>query len=194
MKPRTTWLYASAIAMAFAAPSALAQSSPMGDRVPPVARQLPAAMDQPAALGTPAVINSGEIDAGRAALSQAQDARVKRYAQKMVDAHTASNRQMAGWKVDTTAPAALEKKEDGKRTLSMLKQAKGAAFDGAYLRAMVNDHQGALAVLDERLVPSAQDADVASFLRTTRMHVAEHLTEAQQLLSQMTGSGRDSKP
>ena len=207
MKLRSLCTLAVAVTAALVATSAMAQSSAAGpDRAPAPATRTPAGQPatapqpmradgaQAAALGTLSAINTGEINAGRLAVAQATDAGTKRYAQRMIDEHTRNNQQVAKWTADASAPPARAKMEEGKKTLATLQQAKGAAFDEAYLQAMVRDHQGALQALDATLIPAASDASVATFLRTTRGHVADHLKEAQALLAQMDGAGAGSSP
>lgn len=202
MRLRTVCTLAVVVTAALAINSVMAQSTATGTDRAGAARQ-PAAQPsqspssqtsrpdgaQAAALGTLSAINTGEISTGRLAVAQATDARTKRYAQRMIDEHTTNNQQLAKWTADASAPPARAKMEDGKKTLAMLQQAKGPAFDGAYLQAMVRDHQAALQALDSTLIPAAKEAEVAAFLRSTRGHVAAHLKDAQELLAQMDGSG-----
>lgn len=148
---------------------------------------------QASALGVLSAINTGEINAGRLAVTQASDARTQRYAQHMIDEHTDNNLKLARWEADVMAPPAKAKAAEATRTLAMLQQAKGAAFDGAYLKTMVRDHQAALRALDSSLIPAAHDAAVSDFLKTTRTHVADHLQQAQQLLEQMTGKAAEAQ-
>ena len=203
MKLRTLCTLALTVTAGLAATAAMAQSPTTGaDRAAsprptagqPSSAAQPGRMDvtQAAALGTLSAINTGEINAGKLAVAQATDARTKRYAQRMIDEHTKNNQQLAKWTADTTAAPARMKMEEGKKTLATLQQSKGAAFDKAYLQAMVRDHQGALQALDTTLIPAASDAPVATFLRTTRGHVADHLKEAQDLLMQMDGAAAGS--
>lgn len=170
--------FAPSPASAVAGPEAAAGAAPPG-------REAPVGRGQEAALGTLSTINAGEIDAGRLALMHALDARVRDYAQRMIDEHTSNNRQLATWKSDGAALQAQAERAEGKKTLAMLQQAQGPAFDGAYLQAMVRDHQRALQTLDSSLIPAAHDPDVAGFLRVSRLHVADHLKQAQELLSQL---------
>ena len=195
MKLRPLCTLAVAVTVSLAATSAMAQSAAGPDRA---AAQAPATtradITQAAALGTLSAVNTGEINAGRLALTQASDAATKRYAQRMIDEHTRNNQQVAKWTADASAPPARAKMEEGKKTLAMLQPMKAAAFDKAYLQAMVRDHQGALQALDTTLIPAATDAPVAAFLRTTRGHVADHLKEAQDLLAQMEGASAGNTP
>lgn len=195
MKLRPLCTLAVAVTVSLAATSAMAQSAAGPDRAPAQAPTAARAdVTQAAALGTLSAVNSGEINAGRLALTQASDAATKRYAQRMIDEHTRNNQQVAKWTADASAPPARAKMEEGKKTLAMLQPMKAAAFDKAYLQAMVRDHQGALQALDTTLIPAATDAPVASFLRTTRGHVADHLKEAQDLLAQMDGASAGNTP
>lgn len=178
-----------------ALPAAAAQPRPS----PAVERsgqgaQARAHVDQPAALGVLQAINSGEIAAGQLAVAQARDGRTRAYAQQMIDEHAQNNRMLGKWNADSRAAPAQAKAAEAARTLSMLERAKGAAFDGAYLQAMVTDHQAALQTLDNTLIPAAHDAEVKAFLQTTRDHVRTHHQLAQQLLEQMTAKPTGTTP
>ncbi|AWH18440.1 hypothetical protein C1922_14610 [Stenotrophomonas sp. ZAC14D2_NAIMI4_7] len=142
---------------------------------------------QASALGLLSAVNNGEINTGQLALSQATDARTKRYAQHMIDEHTKNNSKLGVWPVDARSAPAQAKTAEAERTLVVLKQAKGPTFDGAYLKTMVRDHQSALQILDSTLLPATRDPAVIAFLKTTRSHVQDHLQQAQQLLAEIDG-------
>lgn len=57
----------------------------------------------------------------------------------------------------------------------------GDAFTSAWLTAMVEDHEAALAELDDTSIPAAADEDVARHLQQTRTAIAEHLDTARAL-------------
>ena len=82
---------------------------------------------QASALGLLSAVNNGEINTGQLALSQATDARTKRYAQHMIDEHTKNNSKLGVWPADARSAPAQAKTAEAERTLVVLKQAKGRA-------------------------------------------------------------------
>ncbi len=78
--------------------------------------------------------------------------------------------------------AAVEKmKIKGAGELAGLVVLDGAAFERAYITAMVNGHTEVLGMIDGKLSKSANNAVLKQHLVTTRAHIATHLTTAEQL-------------
>lgn len=69
----------------------------------------------------------------------------------------------------------------GASELAALDQKSGKEYEAAYVDAMVKGHTEALALLDERLIPAAQDERLRNFLTNTRDHVAMHLQRGKDL-------------
>ncbi len=65
--------------------------------------------------------------------------------------------------------------------LAALDAKSGADYRVAYLDAMERGHTDALALLETRLIPAAQDETLRNFLINTRDHVAMHLERAKSL-------------
>lgn len=73
------------------------------------------------------------------------------------------------------------KKAKGKAELETLAQKNGKDYELAYIDAMVKGHTDALALIDDKLLPSADSSAVKAHLSDTRMHVEHHLQAAKQL-------------
>jgi len=132
--------------------------------------------------------NQGEIELGNAATSKASSGEVKAFAQMMVTDHTnalqAANdlftkKSLTPTDNDTTR--ALQ--NGGQQTMSNLNTYSGAAFDRAYMQAMVDAHQWLLNTMDSTLIPSAHTKDLKDLLTTQRAAVSTHLDRARQILS-----------
>ena len=67
--------------------------------------------------------------------------------------------------------------------MSELKKKKGSDFDKAYIENQVMMHQQVLNDLESKYIPATQNSDFKAFLETTKAHVQEHLTKAQQIQS-----------
>lgn len=76
---------------------------------------------------------------------------------------------------------AMREKHDAER--QRLSQLEGEAFATAWIAAMVQGHEEALAKLDNELIPNATDAGVTRHLQTTRTAIAGHLDTARSLQS-----------
>jgi len=79
-----------------------------------------------------------------------------------------------------TAPVEkLQKKGAGE--LAMLVPMDGKAFEHAYLNAMIKGHTEVLAMIDNQLLKSVENAALKNHLTALRGHVAEHREKARSL-------------
>lgn len=87
------------------------------------------------------------------------------------------------------APAETEKvqnmKEKGANDLAAITPLNGKEFERAYIDAMVKGHTDALNMLDNELIPAAQEEALKNHLSESRMHVAMHLDRAKELQANM---------
>lgn len=133
-----------------------------------------------------ASVNTGEVEEGKLAQKKAKDAKVKAFAGKMIQHHTAANTKQADLlkklKMSTSEnPTSRELASDGANTLEQLKTPTGADFDKAYIDAQVKAHQNALSLLDEKLIPQAKSSELKQMLQTVRSQVDSHLREATDI-------------
>jgi len=88
-------------------------------------------------------VNDGvaEVQMGKPAVEKASNPQVKQFGQSMIDDHTTAGDQLksVASKDNITLPADLNAKD--KATYDSLSKLSGTAFDRAYMRDMVKDHQ-----------------------------------------------------
>lgn len=98
-----------------------------------------------------AIANMAEIELGRMAAERAMNADVKKYAQMLVDDHTASGEKLksAVAKHNITLPTAMDDKHRDLR--ESLSKKQGDDFDRDYLREMVDGHEDLLDKLGSRV-------------------------------------------
>jgi len=123
-----------------------------------------------------------EIEAAKVALKRSTNVQVKKFAQDMIDAHTATSAGLkaaiAASGVSITLPTALP--SDLQDKLDDLNKADAKDFDKTYADDQVDAHQAALNLLQRY----AQDGDVAAiktFAAETAPKVQEHLNHAEGL-------------
>ncbi|HEY8269985.1 MAG TPA: DUF4142 domain-containing protein [Pseudobdellovibrionaceae bacterium] len=133
-------------------------------------------------------VNDVEVSIGKVAVDKGQEDSVKKFAAKMVAEHTASNVKIAALETKTKLSRAesdvsktLEK--NANTMIESLKNAKSSEFDKAYIDNEVTMHQQVLNTIDQNLLPNVQNADLKSFLQSTRGEIASHLKEAQDIQS-----------
>ena len=138
--------------------------------------------------------NTGEIDQAKLALTKAKDAKVKKFAQMMIQHHTESNKNAE--KILAKGSMTAEDNEvaqklaaDSKALVDSWKDLKGADFDAAYMAAQVKQHQDVLAMFDAKLIPQAQNEDLKKELTAFRPKVESHLKEAQDIQGKLAPAG-----
>jgi putative membrane protein len=128
-----------------------------------------------------------EVEMGRLAASNATDADVKAFGQRMVDDHTKANdqlKQVAQTK-GVTLPTDMSKSQHS--DMDKLSKMTGANFDHAYVKMMVKDHKKDVADFSKES-KSGSDSDVKSFASTTLPTLQDHLKMVQDLSTKMGGS------
>jgi len=130
--------------------------------------------------------DTGEIAQAREASRKAKNARVKHFAQHMITDHSAAETKLASLDSKAgispqTSAIAEHVKANGDQIMSDLKSANGAPFDQAYMDAQVKEHTKVLDLLDNKLIPQAQNPDLVKTLQDIRTKVAGHLKDAQDI-------------
>jgi putative membrane protein len=121
-----------------------------------------------------------EVDAGKLAESQAANAKVKAFGERMVTDHSAVDNQLAtiAQKDQITLPTSLPPDDQAK--LDHLRTLHGRAFDRAYSNMMVKDHEQDVQDF-QQASNSLTDAELRSFAQSTLPTLQTHLSMAQQL-------------
>jgi len=129
-----------------------------------------------------AVSDMFEIESSRLAVRKSKSADVKRFAQSMIDAHTASSaklKEVAGAAANPTPmPTALP--ADKKTIMDQLNAATGEEFDRAYIDAQVSAHRQALRLLQD-FSARGSDVDIRALATELVTPVSSHLDMAQTL-------------
>lgn len=133
--------------------------------------------------------NNGEIKAGQYAQAHAQGASVKSYADMMVSDHTAANSRQMQLRTDqgiteatSTDNTSLQSANDA--VYAKLVATPDSAFDSEYVSQMIESHQHVLDILNNDLIPDANNAALKTELQTTKSTVTDHLNQAHALQSQ----------
>ena len=121
-----------------------------------------------------------EVELGRLAQDKAKNQNVKNFAQMMIHDHSAANDQVKSLASqrninipDSISTAHKNKKED------LLKK-EGAAFDKAYMDAMVKDHESTINLF-EKASNNSKDDGVKSFITSTLPTIRQHLDSARSI-------------
>jgi putative membrane protein len=136
------------------------------------------------------VANKGEIKAGKEAKSSATSNEVKQFAEQMINDHTemAKSSKALAKKLnihpeENATSKALE--ADAKNTLKGIKDLKGAEFDKAYIASQVSMHQKVLDMINNTLLPNAQNPELKAMLTEATPKIQAHLEHAKNMHSKM---------
>jgi len=123
-----------------------------------------------------------EVELGKLAETQASAEGVKQFGNRMVTDHTKANDELTqiATRKGITLPTSLDAKHQAMK--DRLSKLNGAAFDKAYMDAMVKDHREDVAEFRKES-STGQDADVKAFAAKTLPTLEEHLSLAEQTAS-----------
>ena len=123
-------------------------------------------------------VGMAEVELGTLAKDKASSREVKAFAQRMIDEHTKAGNELKAIadRKHLAWPAALP--ADAVALKGKLSQLSGAAFDRAYIDAMVNGHREVLAEVRTE-AQSGGDPDVKAWATKASSTVQAHLTHAE---------------
>jgi len=133
-----------------------------------------------------------EVKMGELAQEKWNNDAVKKFGQRMAQDHTKAGDELkqAAMKENITLPADLDAKDQA--TYDGLSKLSGPAFDRAYARDMVKDHQQDVAEF-KREASSGKNASIKSFAEQTLPTLEDHLKEAREMMQSIAGSSGKSK-
>jgi len=121
-----------------------------------------------------------EIESSKLALERSQVQAVKDFAQKMIDAHTATSNELKSLAsaAMVTPPPALDNDHSGK--LDALRNASAEDFDDIYIDQQTAAHENALNLMRD-FASNGKDAGLQAFAQKTAPAIEMHLTEVKAL-------------
>jgi putative membrane protein len=128
-----------------------------------------------------AIIGKAEIELGQLALKNTQDASVRTYAERMVKDHTAADKKLKtiAAKENLQLPQALDPEHESLKT--KLQGLKGEEFDRAYMKAMANGHDKAVALFESVSQQPQMPDDLKQFAASTLPTLEQHKDMAHSL-------------
>lgn len=124
-----------------------------------------------------------EVELGRLAAGRASNGDVRSFGQMMVDDHSAVNAQLQTLASSKGITLPTTMASDKRSLHKRLQGLSGAAFDRAYMQAMVRDHRRDVAAFRKEST-SGHDADVTQFATQTLPKLQQHLHEAERIWGQ----------
>jgi putative membrane protein len=122
-----------------------------------------------------------EVKAGQLAMEHASSAKVKKFAQQMVQDHTRVNEELETLKSGDKGYALVRSaKPDDEKIIDALSRMKGAEFDKAYAKMMVANHEEAVAIFETEIEKGSSPA-LKAFAKKTLPTLKHHLEMARKL-------------
>lgn len=122
-----------------------------------------------------------EVKIGELAEDKASNKTVKDLSQRIVEDHTRANDALKSDASKENISIPTEMNARDRAAYARLSQLSGAAFDRAYTRDMVRDHEADIAVFRHEAT-EGKDASIKTFAAQTLPTLEEHLKEARQAL------------
>ena len=131
-----------------------------------------------------ATSDMNEIGLSNVALQKSQNEEVKKMAQMMIDDHTKSSEELKPLAMSkgVMLPASMDAKHQAMAT--KMSAMSGMDFDMMYVKAMVDDHKKAVAMMQKEST-NGKDADAKAFAAKTLPVVQMHLNMAQTMMTSM---------
>jgi putative membrane protein len=133
-----------------------------------------------------------EVELGNLAQQKASSEEVKSFGKRMVDDHSKANDELKTLAQSKNITLANDLTAKDKALKDRLDKLSGAAFDRAYMQAMVQDHKKDVNEFRHEST-SAQDPDVKQFAAKTLPTLEDHLKMAQDANKAVGTSGSMSK-
>jgi len=128
-----------------------------------------------------------EINISRLAVKNSKDEGVKKFAQRMIDDHGKTSKELLDLvnKKSMKAPERMDAEHD--RLAKKLTSLSGSEFDKAYVAGQVKDHEAAVALFESQS-KDGKDDDLKAWAKKTLPHLREHLKMAKELNKKVGGS------
>ena len=130
---------------------------------------------------------AAEVDLGRLAEQKGQSQAVKQFGRQMINDHGKANQQLNGLAQAARVPQPQQLDDEHKAMPAQLEKLSGGAFDQAYIRGQVTDHQKTAQLLEWE-IGSGQDPQLKNFASQVLPIVLHHLEMASTIEDEMTGA------
>jgi putative membrane protein len=134
-----------------------------------------------------------EVAAGKLAGEKASDPAVKQFGEQMVKDHTQNDEQLRTLAKSSGVSLPTKTDQQLSAAQSKLESASGPAFDAAYIREQVQDHQKTVQLLEHE-IQNGNDPAVRQFAQKTLPVVSHHLAMAKELESKLPSHVAEGSP
>lgn len=129
-------------------------------------------------LGALSILNAAMIEAAELGSSKASSQAVRDYANMLLSDHRASQQEgdTLAMRLGITPALPPDKSMASEHieTMARLNQRSGAAFDRAFMEAMVEDHERVISTVNADLLPKASNAELKAFILKLQPTLNKH--------------------
>jgi len=129
-----------------------------------------------------------EVKLGQLAKQKGTAESVKKFGARMVEDHTKAGDELKGVAASEKITLPNDMSAKDKATYDMLSKLSGAAFDRAYARDMVRDHEEDIADFNKE-ANGGHNPAVKDFVTQTLPTLQDHLKEAKEMRQNVASSG-----
>jgi putative membrane protein len=125
-----------------------------------------------------------EIELGEVAKENAKNAQVRQFAEKMINAHTKSRKQLLEIAGDLKVATVAGTSQDVRNAKDRLSRAEGNELDRVYMKGAVERHQKVINFLEANAKGTTNE-QIRTFARQEAAHARKHLEEAKKIQSNL---------
>ncbi len=133
-----------------------------------------------------------EVKMGKLAADKATNPDVKAFGQQMIDDHTKANDDLKSVAEKKGMTLSADMNAHQQATYKKLEKLSGAAFDHAYVRDMVIDHQEDVKEFQKE-ASNGKDEDIKGFASRTLPVLQGHLDKVKSIQANMRSGGASGK-
>lgn len=137
---------------------------------------------------TAAVGGMAEVELGKLAQQNAEDAQVKQFGARMEQDHSKANAQLSSIATEKGVQMPTQLDRADQHALDRLSRLHGAPFDHTYMRLMVQDHDTDVKEFQHE-AQAARDPDIKNFAQQTLSVIQQHDQMAHDITRSMTATG-----
>jgi putative membrane protein len=128
-----------------------------------------------------------EVKLGQLAQDKGSSDAVKNFGKRMVDDHSAANEKLKGVADQESVNLPTELNRHDQQMYDKLSKLSGDAFDRAYAKDMVRDHQDDIAAFQQE-ANNGRDPQIKTFATNTLPTLQDHLKMARDMQRSVNGS------
>ncbi len=154
---------------------------------PPMERAVaPLALTDEQIVGISETVDENEIEQAKFAQKKTKNPLLRKFAKDVISRHTKSRQEGQNLAKEAQlgsaqSPVASDLQGKSNQQLELLKSADASDFDRTYADSQIEQHQAALDLLNNQLIPNASNPELKAKLQNERVMLERHLNEVREI-------------